>query len=54
MRNAPLLSFALLSLLLGCTVADAQQEGSINGTVTDPSGGVVAGAHVVVTNDGHA
>ena len=51
MRNALFLPSFLLSLLLVCVSASAQQEGSINGTVTDPSGGVVAGAHVVVTNE---
>ena len=52
MRHALLFSAVLLSLSLGCTMARAQQEGSINGTVTDPSGGVVAGARVLVTNEG--
>ncbi len=49
-RFLPVPAF-LLSVLLFCSVAWSQQEGSINGTVTDPSGGVVPGAHVTVTND---
>lgn len=42
---------SLLSVLLFCSAGWSQQEGSINGTVSDPSGGVVAGAHVTVTNE---
>ena len=49
-RFLPVPAF-LLSVLLFCSVAWSQQEGSINGTVTDPSGGVVPGAHVTVTNN---
>ena len=41
-----------LLLLLACSVLRAQQEGSLNGTVTDPSGGVIVGASVTVTNNG--
>ena len=51
MRRVLAVPASLLSLLLLCSVARSQQEGSINGTVTDPSGGVIAGAHVTVTNE---
>ena len=51
MRRFPPVPAFLLSVLLFCSVGWSQQEGSINGTVTDPSGGVVPGAHVTVTND---
>ncbi len=42
---------SLLSVLLFCSMGWSQQEGSINGTVSDPAGGVLAGAHVTVTNE---
>ncbi len=51
MRNVLALPASFLLLLLPCSVAWSQQEGSINGTVMDPSGSVVAGAHVTVTNE---
>src|SRR6202166_3100226 len=48
-----LLTLLALSALLLCSVAFAQttvSNGSISGTVTDPTGAVVSGAKVVVTN----
>ncbi len=49
------LCFALLAPLVASlflpSVARSQQEGSINGTVSDPSGNVVVGARVTVTNE---
>src|ERR1700731_193406 len=48
-----LLALIALSALLLCSVAFAQttvSNGSISGTVTDPTGAVVSGAKVVVTN----
>src|ERR1700732_4987883 len=48
-----LLALVALSALLLCSVAFAQttvSNGSISGTVTDPTGAVVSGAKVVVTN----
>src|ERR1700692_4216123 len=48
-----LLALVALSALLWCSVAFAQttvSNGSISGTVTDPTGAVVSGAKVVVTN----
>src|SRR6202045_217945 len=47
------LALIALSALLLCSVAFAQttvSNGSISGTVTDPTGAVVSGAKVVVTN----
>ena len=41
--------FILFLSLLGCLPAVAQQDGSINGIVTDPSGGVIVNAQVTVT-----
>ena len=42
-----------LALFLGGAAATAQTvTGSVRGTVTDPSGAVVAGATVTVTNTG--
>jgi hypothetical protein len=50
-----LLALVALSALLLCAVAFAQttvSNGSITGTVTDPTGAVVGGAKVVITNTG--
>src|SRR5437588_5454346 len=41
---------ALLTCLLALTALGQQTTGSLSGTVTDPSGAVVAGATVTVTN----
>jgi hypothetical protein len=47
------LSCAALALFLGGAAAVAQTiTGSVRGTITDPSGAVVAGARVAVTNTG--
>src|SRR5713226_6965190 len=44
--------FALAGLCLGAGLAVAQEfRGTILGRVTDPSGGVIPGATVVVTNE---
>lgn len=48
-RSAPVRFAALLSLFLGA-LAHAQDRAAINGTITDPSGGVVAGAKVELTS----
>src|SRR5581483_1165600 len=40
----------LLSLLLLSSAVYAQYSGTIRGTVTDPSGAVISGAEVIVTN----
>jgi hypothetical protein len=45
------LSTGLLAILLSCSIAKADElYGRIRGTVTDPSGAVVPGARVTVTN----
>ncbi|MGC2512379.1 MAG: carboxypeptidase-like regulatory domain-containing protein, partial [Acidobacteriaceae bacterium] len=51
-RNRVLAWFCCIGLLFFCTsIAVAQTiTGSIRGTVTDPSGAVVAGANVTATN----
>jgi len=49
--SSALLSVGLLALLLSASVARADElYGRIRGTVTDPSGAVVPGARVTVTN----
>ena len=45
-----LMCFLLVVLLSGTDVAWAQATTSVRGTVTDPSGGAVAGATVVIAN----
>src|ERR1700675_1327467 len=53
MRTFRFLSVALVSFLLCAGTSWAQtNEGRILGTVGDSSGGVVLGAHVIVTNTG--
>src|ERR1700731_902751 len=50
-----LLALVALSALLLCSGAFAQttvSNGSINGTVSDPTGAVVNGARVIITNTG--
>src|SRR3954471_17646474 len=46
------LHHVVLSFTLICSAAFAQDRGSIAGTVTDPSGGVVPGAKVSVVSPG--
>ena len=41
---------AVVSLLLAADLASAQTFGQITGIVTDPSGGVLVGASITVTN----
>ncbi len=43
-------AFALLALLLATVPAAAQTYGEVTGTVTDPSGAVIAGTKVTITN----
>jgi Carboxypeptidase regulatory-like domain len=50
--NQPIRFFCFLALLLSSVLAFGQGSGSIVGTVTDPSGAVVVGATVTVTNVG--
>jgi hypothetical protein len=51
-RPFPLVLLLLVTLLLGHQVIWAQQDaGYIGGTVTDPTGGVISGALVHITND---
>ena len=45
------LLFAGLAILLGFAAQAQVVSGTIAGTVTDPSGAVVANAHVLVHND---
>src|SRR5712664_801800 len=48
-----LLTLIVLSLMLSSTLVSAQTtvaQGSIQGTVTDPSGAVVSGAKITITN----
>ncbi len=54
MKYSPLPRWLTLLCVLGCAIfASAQSDtGQISGTVTDPSGAVVAGATVSVTNVG--
>jgi len=47
-----LAGFALLALLLVPSIAGAQTNGLISGTVTDKSGAAVVGAKVVIANTG--
>ena len=42
-------TYALLFVLSICCLAHGQQLGSINGSVTDPSGSVIVNAEVTVT-----
>src|SRR5712692_7207610 len=44
------LLFIALLTALSCTMAWAQFNASIQGTITDPKGGVVSGGKVTVTN----
>jgi hypothetical protein len=53
MKVNKLISFLLLTLLLACAAAPvlAQSDrGTLTGTVTDPNGGLVAGAKITATN----
>jgi hypothetical protein len=53
MKSNKLMSFLLLTLLLACAapVVSAQSDrGTLTGSVTDPNGGLVAGAKVTATN----
>src|SRR5579864_3108444 len=49
MKSSRLL-LAMLLVLISCVAAWAQTNGSITGTVKDPSGAAIAGANVVITN----
>src|SRR5579864_380541 len=53
-RSAPMIGIALL--VLAFTVSSWSQTtvgtGSITGTITDPTGAVVSGAKIVITNTG--
>lgn len=50
MRKLPSIIFTVLLLLLLETLALAQGNATLSGTVTDPNGAVVSGATVTVTN----
>ena len=39
-------------ILCSCSLIFAQGLGSVVGTITDPSGGLVAGASVIITAEG--
>lgn len=54
LRRIPYLFFALILSFLVVSGAAAQSTGSINGTVSDPSGAAIADASVMVTNTGTA
>jgi hypothetical protein len=49
-RDAQLFSLVVMMLLLGVSAAAQEFRGSINGRVTDASGGAVPGAEVTITN----
>src|SRR5579871_64630 len=49
MKSSRLL-LAMSLVLISCVAAWAQTNGSITGTVKDPSGAAIAGANVVITN----
>jgi hypothetical protein len=50
-RNATYITWAtLLALFCSISVLAQTVTGSIRGTVTDPSGAIIAGAKVVATN----
>ncbi len=51
--NLPFIAIAMiLGMALSCSVLSAQSgAGSIQGTVTDPTGAVIAGASIHVVND---
>ena len=51
-RLAVKAALLIISLLLCLTAAHAQLSGSLSGTVTDPSGGVVQSASITLTNQG--
>ena len=57
-RFQPLLTAVFLPILMACFTVlftgarlHAQAVNGINGTVTDPSGAIIVGANVTVTND---
>src|ERR1017187_9132069 len=52
LRNRFALIFALLMVSITPAVAQTYTEGSIAGTVFDPTGAVVANAAITVHNDG--
>jgi hypothetical protein len=51
LRMATFMAFASL-LAFASSTALAQYSGSLSGTVTDPSGGIIPGATVTLTNEG--